>query len=145
MKKKLKKKLKSDRPLDAPICSAWSRALPDESGLYWWRACEKSTPILCVVNCWHWGDIEARWITLHDSRPNSHKVTEMGGLWSGPISPPNSQTQERPALPDALDEVTEQRDEARRLAKRYRDLSCDTLEEADETLLPWEITSQNEP
>jgi hypothetical protein len=48
-------------------------------------------------------------------------------------------------LPDALDEVTEQRDEARRLAERYRDLSCDTLEEADETLLPWEITSQNEP
>ena len=41
--------------------------------------------------------------------------------------------------------VTEQRDEARRLAERYRDLSCDTLEEADETLLPWEITTTNEP
>jgi hypothetical protein len=37
-----------------------------------------------------------------------------------------------------LTAVTEQRDEARRLAERYRDLSCDTLEEADETLLPWE-------
>ena len=34
--------------------------------------------------------------------------------------------------------VTEQRDEARRLAERYRYLSCETLEEADETLLPWE-------
>jgi hypothetical protein len=44
-----------------------------------------------------------------------------------------------------LTAVTEQRDEARRLAERYRDLSCDTLEKADETLLPWEITSQNEP
>jgi hypothetical protein len=40
--------------------------------------------------------------------------------------------------------VTEQRDEARRLAERYRDLSCDTLEKADETLLPWEITTPNE-
>jgi hypothetical protein len=37
-----------------------------------------------------------------------------------------------------LTAVTEQRDEARRLAEKYRDLSCDTLEEADETLLPWE-------
>jgi hypothetical protein len=37
-----------------------------------------------------------------------------------------------------LTAVTEQRDEARRLAERYRDLSCDTLEEADETMLPWE-------
>ena len=45
---------------------------------------------------------------------------------------------------DELKEVTEQRDEARRLAERYRDLSCDTLEEADETLLPWEITTPNE-
>jgi hypothetical protein len=39
---------------------------------------------------------------------------------------------------DALDEATEQRDEARRLAERYRNLSCDTLEKAEETLLPWE-------
>jgi hypothetical protein len=39
--------------------------------------------------------------------------------------------------------VTEQRDEARCLAERYRNLSCDTLEKADETLLPWEITNQN--
>ena len=43
-----------------------------------------------------------------------------------------------------LTAVTEQRDEARRLAERYRYLSCDTLEEADETLLPWEITTPNE-
>jgi hypothetical protein len=40
--------------------------------------------------------------------------------------------------------VTEQRDEARRLAERYRDLLCDILEKADETLLPWEITNPNE-
>jgi hypothetical protein len=37
-----------------------------------------------------------------------------------------------------LTAVTEQRDEARRLAERYRYLSCDTPEEADEKLLPWE-------
>jgi hypothetical protein len=41
--------------------------------------------------------------------------------------------------------LTEQRDEARRLAERYRNLSCDSQEEADETLLPWEATNQNEP
>jgi hypothetical protein len=45
---------------------------------------------------------------------------------------------------DALDEVTEQRDEARRLAERYRNISCDSQEEADETLLPWETTNPNE-
>ncbi len=39
--------------------------------------------------------------------------------------------------------VTEQRDEARKLAEKYRYLSCDSLEEADETLLPWEITTPN--
>ena len=33
---------------------------------------------------------------------------------------------------------------ARRLAERYRDLSCDSQEEADETLLPWETTNPNE-
>jgi len=43
-----------------------------------------------------------------------------------------------------LTAVTEQRDEARRLAERYRNLSCDSQEEADETLLPWEITTTNE-
>jgi uncharacterized coiled-coil DUF342 family protein len=46
---------------------------------------------------------------------------------------------------DELKEVTEQRDEARRLAEKYRYLSCDSLEKADETLLPWEITTPNEP
>jgi hypothetical protein len=35
-----------------------------------------------------------------------------------------------------MQEVTEQRDEARRLAEKYRNLSCDSQEEADETLLP---------
>ena len=39
---------------------------------------------------------------------------------------------------DQLTRVTEQRDEARRLAEKYRNLSCDSQEEADETLLPWE-------
>jgi hypothetical protein len=41
-------------------------------------------------------------------------------------------------------ELVEQRDEARRLAERYRYLSCDSQEEADETLLPWETTNPNE-
>jgi hypothetical protein len=45
---------------------------------------------------------------------------------------------------DQLHKVTEQRDEARRLAERYRYLSCDSQEEADETLLPWETTNPNE-
>lgn len=40
--------------------------------------------------------------------------------------------------------TTEQRDVARRLAEKYRNLSCDSQEEADETLLPWEITTPNE-
>jgi len=39
-----------------------------------------------------------------------------------------------------LTAMTEQRDEARRLAEKYRYLSCDSLDEADETLLPWETT-----
>jgi hypothetical protein len=42
-----------------------------------------------------------------------------------------------------LTAATEQRDEARKLAEKYRYLSCDSLEEADETLLPWEITTPN--
>jgi hypothetical protein len=50
----------------------------------------------------------------------------------------------RQFLERELTAVTEQRDEARRLAEKYRDLSCDTLEKADETLLPWEITTPNE-
>jgi len=40
--------------------------------------------------------------------------------------------------------LVKQRDEARSLAERYRNLSCDSQEEADETLLPWETTNQNE-
>ena len=43
-----------------------------------------------------------------------------------------------------LSAVTEQRNEARRLAEKYRYLSCDSLDEADETLLPWETTNPNE-
>jgi hypothetical protein len=34
-----------------------------------------------------------------------------------------------------------ERDEARSLAEKYRYLSCDSIEKADETLLPWEITA----
>jgi len=35
--------------------------------------------------------------------------------------------------------------EARRLAEKYRYLSCDSQEEADETLLPWENNQPTEP
>jgi len=60
--------------------------------------------------------------------------TEYGTWWA----------QKRIAI-DELKEVTEQRDEARKLAERYRNLSCDSQEEADEKLLPWETTNPNEP
>ena len=43
-----------------------------------------------------------------------------------------------------LTAVTEQRDEARKLAERYRNLSCDSQEEADATLLPWENNQPTE-
>jgi hypothetical protein len=43
-----------------------------------------------------------------------------------------------------IEAVTEQRDEARRLAEKYRNLSCDSQDDADETLLPWETTNPNE-
>ena len=43
-----------------------------------------------------------------------------------------------------LTAVTEQRDEARKLAERYRYLSCDSQEEADATLLPWENNQPTE-
>ena len=43
-----------------------------------------------------------------------------------------------------LTAVTEQRDEARKLAEKYRYLSCDSQEEADETLLPWENNQPTE-
>ena len=45
---------------------------------------------------------------------------------------------------DKLIAVTEQRDEARKLAEKYRNLSCDSQEEADETLLPWENNQPTE-
>lgn len=38
----------------------------------------------------------------------------------------------------------EQRDEARKLAEKYRYLSCDSQEEADATLLPWENNQPTE-
>jgi hypothetical protein len=33
---------------------------------------------------------------------------------------------------------------ARRLAEKYRNLSCDSQDEADATILPWETTNQSE-
>ena len=44
-----------------------------------------------------------------------------------------------------LTAVTEQRDEARKLAEKYRYLSCDSQEEADAEVLPWENNQQTEP
>lgn len=41
-------------------------------------------------------------------------------------------------LRSELNESIKQRDEARRLAEKYRYLSGESQEEADETLLPWE-------
>ena len=41
-----------------------------------------------------------------------------------------------------LTAVTEQRDEARTLAEKYRYLSCDSQEEADAEVLPWENNQQ---
>ena len=41
--------------------------------------------------------------------------------------------------------VTEQRDEARRLAEKYRYLSCDSQEEADAEVLPWENNQPTKP
>jgi len=35
--------------------------------------------------------------------------------------------------------------EARKLAERYRYLSCDSQEEADAEVLPWENNQQTEP
>ena len=52
--------------------------------------------------------------------------------------------QEVSVLLGELHKLTEQRDEARCLAERYRNLSCDSQDEADETLLPWETTNPNE-
>ena len=48
-------------------------------------------------------------------------------------------------LNNQLTAVTEQRDEARRLAEKYRYLSCDSQEEADAEVLPWENNQQTEP
>jgi len=44
-----------------------------------------------------------------------------------------------------LTTVTEQRDEARKLAEKYRYLSCDSQEEADAEVLPWENNQPTEP
>jgi hypothetical protein len=43
-----------------------------------------------------------------------------------------------------MEKLERERDEARRLAEKYRNLSCDSQEEADETILPWETTNPNE-
>jgi len=68
----------------------------------------------------------------------------------------NAVTIERNCLDDQLDEIllrlarTQekmfnaewQREEARRLAEKYRNLSCEDQDQADETLLPWENNNQ---
>ena len=43
-----------------------------------------------------------------------------------------------PQLERELTAATEQRDEARRLAEKYRNLSCEDQDQADATKLPWE-------
>ena len=48
-------------------------------------------------------------------------------------------------LLDKSRELERERDEARRLAEKYRYLSCDSQEEADATLLPWENNQPTEP
>ena len=47
-------------------------------------------------------------------------------------------------LNNQLTAVTEQRDEARSLAEKYRYLSCDSQEEADAEVLPWENNQPTE-
>ena len=73
-----------------------------------------------------------RW-TCVLSRENKMLTEQLDGLRSG-----------IDYASDQLHKVTEQRNEARRLAERYRNLSCEDQDEADETLLPWETTNQNE-
>jgi hypothetical protein len=74
---------------------------------------------------------------MKDTPRTDQAVAQSAGQWSFVLRGCSQQ------LERELTAMTEQRDEARRLAERYRDLSCDTLEKADETLLPWEITNQN--
>jgi hypothetical protein len=38
-----------------------------------------------------------------------------------------------------MERLERERDDARRLAEKYRNLSCETQDEADATLLPWEV------
>jgi hypothetical protein len=48
------------------------------------------------------------------------------------------------ALVDLLNKQDSELTAARRLAEKYRNLSCDSQDEADETLLPWETINPNE-
>lgn len=52
--------------------------------------------------------------------------------------------EEAKALVDLLNKQERELNAARRLAEKYRNLSCEDQDEADETLLPWETTNQNE-
>jgi hypothetical protein len=90
-------------------------------------------------DCELWGDAgliaaTMRWVDALD------KAIEQRDLWrtANVIISDYARKLER-----ELTAMTEQRDEARKLAEKYRYLSCDSLEEADETLLPWEITTPN--
>lgn len=42
------------------------------------------------------------------------------------------------SMPIELARLESERDDARRLAERYRNLSCEDQDEADQTILPWE-------
>jgi len=76
--------------------------------------------------------------TMNDTPRTDKAIKESNGQWSYALADTCKQ------LERELTAMTEQRDEARRLAEKYRYLSCDSLDEADETLLPWETTNPNE-
>ena len=74
-----------------------------------------------------------------DTPRTNAAINASGGQWSFVLLDCSSE------LERELTAVTEQRDEARRLAEKYRYLSCDSQEEADAEVLPWENNQQTEP
>jgi hypothetical protein len=66
-------------------------------------------------------------------------INASGGQWSFELLDCSSE------LERELTAVTEQRDEARKLAEKYRYLSCESQEEADAEVLPWENNQPTEP
>ena len=73
-----------------------------------------------------------------DTPRTNAAINASGGQWSFVLLDCSSE------LERELTAVTEQRDEARRLAEKYRYLSCDSQEEADAEVLPWENNQQTE-